>query len=203
MRTVTQSVRSVPTPQVWAEKEMRNLMRLRQAGINAPAPIQVRGQGAHARACVLAAEVGGMGRVVPACALCTTRGPPTPPHPTPDSQLRMHVLVMEFVGEDAVAAPRLRDAGLPLERLRSAYTEMVLIVRNLYQRCKLVHADLSEYNILYHKVRRYGGWAGGVWEPWKWGARTEDTRTRPTRLTAVRIWAAGPAVPASARGGGA
>ena len=25
----------------------------------------------------------------------------------------MHVLVMEFIGEDGVAAPRLRDAGLP------------------------------------------------------------------------------------------
>jgi len=90
---------------VWAEKEMRNLVRLRQAGINAPAPLQ----------------------------------------------LRLHVLVMEFIGEEGVAAPRLRDAGLPPQRLRTAYTEMVLIVRTLYQKCRLVHADLSEYNILYHK----------------------------------------------------
>lgn len=55
-------------------------------------------------------------------------------------------------GEDGVAAPRLRDAGLPLPRLRAAYTEMLLVLRNLYQKCRLVHADLSEYNILYHKV---------------------------------------------------
>lgn len=27
---------------MWAEKEMRNLMRLRQAGINAPQPLQLR-----------------------------------------------------------------------------------------------------------------------------------------------------------------
>lgn len=64
----------------------------------------------------------------------------------------MHVLVMEFVGEAGVAAPRLRDAGLPPQRLRAAYTEMLLVIRNLYQKCHLVHADLSEYNILYHKV---------------------------------------------------
>lgn len=67
-------------------------------------------------------------------------------------QLRLHVLVMEFIGEDGVAAPRLRDAGIPHDKFRSLYTEMVVIVRTLYQSCKLVHADLSEYNILYHKV---------------------------------------------------
>ncbi|GLC41017.1 hypothetical protein PLESTM_001146700 [Pleodorina starrii] len=94
---------------MWAEKEMRNLMRLRSAGINCPAPLQ----------------------------------------------LRLHVLVMEFIGEDGVAAPRLRDAGLPLQRLRTAYTEMLLVLRNLFQKCRLVHADLSEYNILYHKGELY------------------------------------------------
>lgn len=46
----------------WAEKEMRNLARLRAAGIPAPAPLL----------------------------------------------LRLHVLVMEFIGDDAVAAPRLK-----------------------------------------------------------------------------------------------
>jgi len=51
-----------------------------------------------------------------------------------------------------VAAPRLRDADLPLPRLRQAYTEIIVAIRTLYQTCRLVHADLSEYNILYHKV---------------------------------------------------
>ena len=33
-----------------------------------------------------------------------------------------------------------------------AYTEMVMIIRKLYQDCRLVHGDLSEYNILFHEV---------------------------------------------------
>merc|ERR1712216_20298 len=35
------------------------------------------------------------------------------------------------------------------------YFDMILIIRNLYQSCKLVHADLSEYNILYFKSSLY------------------------------------------------
>eukprot|EP00887_Chlorella_sp_A99_P005225 scaffold1.g5225.t1 len=69
--------------------------------------------------------------------------------------LRLHVLVMEFLGEGGVAAPRLKDAGLPPARLHQAYTEMVVMVRALYQRCRLVHADLSEYNVLVHNNELY------------------------------------------------
>ena len=96
---------------------------------------------------------------------------------------------MEFIGENGVAAPRLKDAGLPPSRMRQAYTggagawrwwgwsaarladgsstcilptphatfstppltpldpahaaEMLVMLRNLYQKCRLVHADLS------------------------------------------------------------
>ena len=70
-------------------------------------------------------------------------------------QLRLHVLAMEFLGKEGVAAPRLKDAGLPPSRLRRAYTECVLLVRNLYQKCRLVHADLSEYNLLVHDDEIY------------------------------------------------
>lgn len=70
-------------------------------------------------------------------------------------QLRMHVLVMEFLGEGGVAAPRLKDAGLPPARMRQAYTEMVVMIRQLYQKCRLVHADLSEYNVLVHNNELY------------------------------------------------
>ena len=42
-----------------------------------------------------------------------------------------------------MAAPRLKDAGLPPSRMRQAYTEMLVMLRNMYQKCRLVHADLS------------------------------------------------------------
>uniref|UniRef100_A0A453BEJ7 non-specific serine/threonine protein kinase n=1 Tax=Aegilops tauschii subsp. strangulata TaxID=200361 RepID=A0A453BEJ7_AEGTS len=56
---------------------------------------------------------------------------------------------MEFIGKGGWAAPRLKDAALSDDKLRGAYLEIVMIMRTLYQKCKLVHGDLSEYNILY------------------------------------------------------
>ena len=90
---------------MWAEKEMRNLIRLKSAGIPCPTPIQ----------------------------------------------LRLHVLVMTFIGTNGYAAPRLKDANLSTSRLQTVYRELVIHMRTMYQKCKLVHADLSEYNMLYHE----------------------------------------------------
>lgn len=93
----------------WAEKEMRNLMRLRAAGIRCPMPLL----------------------------------------------LRLHVLVMEFIGKAGWAAPRLKDASLSSDKLREGYVEVIVAMRTLYQKCKLVHGDLSEYNILYFEGHLY------------------------------------------------
>ena len=49
------------------------------------------------------------------------------------------------------ASPRLKDASLPTESITPLYIELVMTVRRMFQVCKLVHADLSEYNILYHE----------------------------------------------------
>jgi RIO kinase 1 len=67
--------------------------------------------------------------------------------------LRLHVLVMEFLGDKkGWPAPRLRDAGIQgEEEWNRCYLEMVSIMWRMYQVCKLVHADLSEYNVLYHR----------------------------------------------------
>lgn len=64
--------------------------------------------------------------------------------------LKGHVLVMEFIGTDGWPAPLLKDVNLKESQYRQLYLECVHILRRLYQDCKLVHADLSEYNLLYH-----------------------------------------------------
>ncbi|KAM0859177.1 hypothetical protein ACQ4PT_047377 [Festuca glaucescens] len=69
--------------------------------------------------------------------------------------LKLHVLAMEFIRKGGVHAPRLKDAALPDDKLRVAYFEIVTTMRTLYQKCKLVHGDLSEYNILYYEGHLY------------------------------------------------
>ena len=63
-----------------------------------------------------------------------------------------NVLVMEFVGAEGIAAPRLRD--IPIEILQRDFdlnellTCIVGYLKSLYKKANLVHADLSEFNIL-------------------------------------------------------
>ncbi|GAM85897.1 hypothetical protein ANO11243_039070 [Dothideomycetidae sp. 11243] len=80
------------------------------------------------------------------------------PCPEPLS-LKNHVLVMSFLGDKkGWPAPRLRDVeftGLTEEQLnktwKDIYVQLLVYVRKMYQICRLVHADLSEYNLLYHE----------------------------------------------------
>ncbi|KAJ9633429.1 uncharacterized protein PV06_06775 [Exophiala oligosperma] len=70
--------------------------------------------------------------------------------------LRRHVLGMSFVGDSkGKAAPRLKDVEFedenPVARWRDVYLDVLGYMRIMLQVCKLVHADLSEYNMLYHE----------------------------------------------------
>ncbi|EPY30129.1 RIO kinase 1 [Angomonas deanei] len=92
----------------WAEKEARNLNRLQQGGVLAPAV----------------------------------------------KLLRQHVLVMEFIGEDGWPAPRLKEVKFPSHSaLDQCYLDLCCTIRKMYSRCRLIHADLSEYNLLLYKGR--------------------------------------------------
>ncbi|KIY73171.1 RIO1-domain-containing protein [Cylindrobasidium torrendii FP15055 ss-10] len=67
-------------------------------------------------------------------------------------EVRENVLVMDFLGDgDCWASPRLKDANPTKEECDNLYPELLLIVRTMFHQCKLVHADLSEYNILLHE----------------------------------------------------
>ncbi|XP_050680957.1 serine/threonine-protein kinase RIO1 [Leptidea sinapis] len=88
----------------WAEKEMRNLVRLFNAQLNVPEPII----------------------------------------------LRSHVLVMTFMGEQGWPSPKLKDVEISQTTARSLYRDCITMMWKMFNICKLVHADLSEYNLLYH-----------------------------------------------------
>lgn len=93
----------------WAEKEMRNLVRIHKEGVLCPEPYL----------------------------------------------LRSHVLVMEFIGEEGIPAPLLKDVPITESKARELYLDCILMMRRLYNDCHLVHADLSEFNILYHEGKPY------------------------------------------------
>lgn len=69
--------------------------------------------------------------------------------------LKAHILLMEFLGNNGWPSPRLKDADLSDKHIREAYVQTILILRHMFQRCKLVHGDFSEYNLLWHKNRVY------------------------------------------------
>ena len=74
--------------------------------------------------------------------------------PTP-LRVRSHILAMQFIGLDGLPAPQLRECvvSISARRLRRAYRQVVYLMHALHHRCKLVHADLSEYNMLYFDRR--------------------------------------------------
>ncbi|RJS75360.1 serine protein kinase RIO [Methanophagales archaeon] len=63
-----------------------------------------------------------------------------------------NVLIMEFIGKEGVAAPRLRDVPVEVLELDFDLEELFLRIissmKIMYERGAMVHADLSEFNIL-------------------------------------------------------
>jgi RIO kinase 1 len=93
----------------WAEKEMRNLMRIHASGVPCPFPVI----------------------------------------------LKSHVLVMSFIGEDGWPAPKLKYTNLSTAKYEELYLQCIRDIHTMYNGCHLVHADLSEFNILYHNGQCY------------------------------------------------
>jgi RIO kinase 1 len=68
------------------------------------------------------------------------------PHPI---AMRENILVMELVRSDDNPAPLLKDVILEPEDAQHVYQMLCRYISLLYNEAGLVHADLSEFNILY------------------------------------------------------
>ena len=69
-----------------------------------------------------------------------------------------NVLVMSWIGvplHAAGAAPQLRDAQLSARRLRKAWLQVLACMRAMYFDARLVHGDLSEFNLLWFEKQLY------------------------------------------------
>lgn len=74
--------------------------------------------------------------------------------PCPEAVLlKKHILVMSFIGKDHIPAPKLKDVKLGSEEMKEAYQQVLQLMQRLYQDCNLVHADLSEYNMLWFQEK--------------------------------------------------
>lgn len=62
--------------------------------------------------------------------------------------VKRNILLMEFIGENGITMPRLKDTELSREDAEHLLGRIKEYMNLLYTKAKLVHADLSEYNIL-------------------------------------------------------
>lgn len=72
-------------------------------------------------------------------------------------ELRSHVLVMEYLTKgNGQPSPKLRDHPFKdIDEIVHYYNQMLIYMRRMFQECKLVHADLSEYNSIVHNDKLY------------------------------------------------
>lgn len=63
--------------------------------------------------------------------------------------VKSNVVVMEFIGEKGVSAPSFKEQAP--DDPEKVYKLIVTYIKRLYQKAKIVHGDLSEYNIMMWK----------------------------------------------------
>jgi RIO kinase 1 len=78
----------------------------------------------------------------------STAGEAGVPCPKPLA-VEKNVLIMEFIGENGRRAPLLSEVDVT----KRDYSRVLSNIRRLYRGARLVHADLSEYNIFKHHGR--------------------------------------------------
>lgn len=68
------------------------------------------------------------------------------PHPI---IARENILIMELIGQMDNPAPQIRDVNFSLDEAKRIFDKLSDYISNLYNKADLVHADLSEFNVLY------------------------------------------------------
>ena len=63
--------------------------------------------------------------------------------------LKKHILVMSFIGKDGCPAPTLKNLLFTEELFKDIWRQTVDLMVKLYKECNLIHADLSEFNLLF------------------------------------------------------
>ncbi len=66
--------------------------------------------------------------------------------------IKNNVLIMEYIGFGSIPAPKLKDIKNPME-VDILFDKILTFIKELYQKARLVHGDLSEFNILYHNQK--------------------------------------------------
>ena len=69
------------------------------------------------------------------------------PHPI---VTRDNILIMELIGEKDNPAPQLRNVDLELDEAKRIFNKLSDYISLLYNKADLVHADFSEFNVLYN-----------------------------------------------------
>ncbi len=112
----------------WTEKEFRNLTRVnRKSRINAPEALLFKDHILVGLKCIV------MLRVI----------------------VRQ---VMSFIGKNSIPALQLKEinkSSLSVELWTDIYFDVLSMIYTLFHKCHLVHADLSEYNVLRHEEKTY------------------------------------------------
>ncbi|MBY8984455.1 MAG: serine protein kinase RIO [Candidatus Lokiarchaeota archaeon] len=66
--------------------------------------------------------------------------------------IRNNILLMEYIGFESIPAPLLKDIKSPKDPV-NLFSEILSFIKDLYKKARLVHGDLSEFNILYHNQK--------------------------------------------------
>ncbi len=60
--------------------------------------------------------------------------------------MEKNVLILGFIGKNGIPAPVLREVRL--QAAADWYKKIIELIKQLYDKARLVHGDLSEYNIM-------------------------------------------------------